>query len=74
MKYINMIIINHDYKLVILIHRVIIQHIMKLKLLRLNAASKPSPIFEGVVEIIINSQPCKGINMTTRHTWARRTP
>jgi hypothetical protein len=26
------------------------------------------------MEIRINSQPCKGINMTTRHTWARRVP
>jgi hypothetical protein len=31
-----------------------------------------SPIFEGVTEIQINSQPCKGNNMTTRHTYARR--
>jgi hypothetical protein len=29
---------------------------------------------EGVVEIQINSQPCKGINLTTRHTQARRAP
>jgi hypothetical protein len=26
------------------------------------------------VEIQINSQPCKGINLTTRHTWDRREP
>jgi hypothetical protein len=25
---------------------------------------------EGVVEIWINSQPCKGINLATWHTWA----
>jgi hypothetical protein len=25
---------------------------------------------EGVTEIRINSQPCKGIILTTRHTWA----
>jgi hypothetical protein len=25
---------------------------------------------EGVMEIQINNQPCKGINLTTRHTWA----
>jgi hypothetical protein len=29
---------------------------------------------EGVAEIRINNQPCKGINLTTRHTVARRTP
>jgi hypothetical protein len=29
---------------------------------------------EGVVEIRINNQPCKGINLTTRYTQARRTP
>jgi hypothetical protein len=25
---------------------------------------------DGVVEIQINNQPCKGINLTTRHMWA----
>jgi hypothetical protein len=30
-------------------------------------------MFEGVAEIRINSQPCKGINLTTRHTWATET-
>jgi hypothetical protein len=29
-----------------------------------------TPMSEGVVEIWINSQPRKGINLTTRHTWA----
>jgi hypothetical protein len=29
---------------------------------------------EGVAEIRINNQPCKGINLTTPHTQARRTP
>jgi hypothetical protein len=29
---------------------------------------------EGVVEIRINNQPCKGINLTTWHTQARRAP
>jgi hypothetical protein len=29
---------------------------------------------EGVVEIQINNQPCKGINLTTRHTHAWRAP
>ncbi len=47
---------------------------MKVELLRLNTANKPSSISEGVVEIRINSQPCKGINLTTRHTRARRAP
>jgi hypothetical protein len=47
---------------------------MKLELLHLGAANKPSPISEGVMEIPINSQPCKGINLTTRHTQARRVP
>jgi hypothetical protein len=45
---------------------------MKVELLRLGAANKPSPISEGVTEIQVNSQPCKGINLTTRHTQARR--
>jgi hypothetical protein len=45
---------------------------MKLIILRLNVASKPPPIFKGVTEIIINSQSCKGINLTTRHTRAKR--
>jgi hypothetical protein len=47
---------------------------MKLIILRLNTANKPSPISEGVAEIRINTQPCKGINLTTRHTQVRRTP
>jgi hypothetical protein len=47
---------------------------MKVELLRLDSANKPSPIPEGVVEIQINSQPCKGINLTTRHTQAQRAP
>jgi hypothetical protein len=47
---------------------------MKVELLCLGAANKPSPISEGVVEIQINSQPYKGINLTTQHTQARRAP
>jgi hypothetical protein len=47
---------------------------MKVELLCLNTANKPSPIFEGVVEIRLNNQPCKVINLTTGHTQARRTP
>jgi hypothetical protein len=29
---------------------------------------------KGVTEIQINNQPCKGINLITRHTQARREP
>jgi hypothetical protein len=29
---------------------------------------------KGVAEIRINNQPCKGINLTTRHTQAQRAP
>jgi hypothetical protein len=47
---------------------------MKVELLRLGAVNKPSPISEGVIEIRINSQPCKGINLTIQHTRARRAP
>jgi hypothetical protein len=47
---------------------------MKFVILRLNTEVKPSPISEGVTEIIINSQPCNGINLTTKHPWARRAP
>jgi hypothetical protein len=47
---------------------------MKLTILHLNATTKPSPISEGVAEIRINSQLYKGINLTTRHTRARRAP
>jgi uncharacterized Fe-S cluster-containing MiaB family protein len=47
---------------------------MKVELLRLGAANKPSSISEGVMEIRINSQSCKGINLTTWHTQARRAP
>jgi hypothetical protein len=46
--------------------------IMKLIILCLDSTNKPSPISEGVTEIRINSQPCKGINLTTRHTQAWR--
>jgi hypothetical protein len=43
---------------------------MKLIILHLDAANKPSPMSEGVTEIRINSQSCKGINLTIWHTWA----
>jgi hypothetical protein len=47
---------------------------MKLIILRLDAMNKPSPMFEGVTEIRINSQPCNGINLTTRQMQTRRAP
>jgi hypothetical protein len=47
---------------------------MKLIILCLDSANKPSPMSKGLTEIRINSQPCKGINMTTWHTQARRAP
>jgi hypothetical protein len=47
---------------------------MKLIILRLDSANKPSPISEGVAEIWINSQPCKGINLITRHMQVQRAP
>jgi hypothetical protein len=31
-------------------------------------------MFEGVMEIRINNQPCKGINLTARHTQSWRAP
>jgi hypothetical protein len=40
----------------------------------MDSANKSSPISEGVTEIWINSQPCKGINLTIRHMQARRVP
>jgi hypothetical protein len=43
---------------------------MKLIILCLNTTNKPSHMFEGVVEIRINNQPYKGINLTTWHMWA----
>jgi hypothetical protein len=47
---------------------------MKLIILRLSTVNKPSPMSEGVAEIRINNQSCKGINLTTRHIQARRAP
>jgi hypothetical protein len=47
---------------------------MKVELLHLDSANKPSPISKGVTEIQINSQPCKGINLTTWHTRPTRAP
>jgi hypothetical protein len=47
---------------------------MKLIILRLGAANKPSPMSDSVIEIWINNQPWKEKNMTTRHTQAKRAP
>jgi hypothetical protein len=47
---------------------------MKLIIIRLGAVNKPSPMSEGVTKIRINNQPCKGINLATRHTQAQRAP
>jgi uncharacterized protein (DUF1015 family) len=58
---------SHDYKIVIVIQEYIMQTITTHGVLRLNAANKPSSISEDVAEIQINSQPCKGNNLTTRH-------
>jgi hypothetical protein len=43
---------------------------MKLIILRWNTTNKPSLMSEGVTEIRINSQHCRGTNLTTWHTWA----
>jgi hypothetical protein len=37
-------------------------------------SEQASSISEGVVEIRINIQPCKGNNLTTQHTWFTKTP
>jgi hypothetical protein len=47
---------------------------MKLIILCLDSANKPSLISKGVMEIRINSQSYKGINLTIWHTQARRAP
>jgi hypothetical protein len=47
---------------------------MKLIILRNDCNGQMLPISEGIVEIRINSQPCRGINLTTRRTQARRAP
>jgi hypothetical protein len=57
----------HDYKIVNDIQVYTMQTITMSGILRLNTVNKPSSISEDVVEIQINSQPCKGNNLTTRH-------
>jgi hypothetical protein len=37
---------------------------MKVELLCLDSAIKPSPISEGVADIRIDSQPCNSMNLT----------
>jgi hypothetical protein len=53
---------------------------MKVELLCLDSAIKPSPISEGVADIRIDSQPCNGINLThdtceqwMHHEWPQFT-
>jgi hypothetical protein len=68
-----LIIINHNYNVIIdpySYHHII----MQLIILRLNTANNISPMSEGVAKIRINNQPCKGINLITRHTQVRRAP
>jgi hypothetical protein len=62
----------HDYKIVNAIQEYIMQTITTSHILRLNAVKNPSSISEDVTEIRINSQPCKGNNLTTRHTSATK--
>jgi hypothetical protein len=47
---------------------------MKLIILHFGVANKPSPMFKGVMEISIDSQPYKGINLIAQQTQARRAP
>jgi hypothetical protein len=62
---------SHDYKVVITLNSYHHIMIMKLIILCLDSTNKPSPMSEGVMEIRIKSQPCKGINLTTRHMQAQ---
>jgi hypothetical protein len=65
--------ISHDYNVVINPYSP--HHsIMKLIILRLDSANKPSSMSEGVVEIRINNQPCRGTNLTIWHMQARWAP
>jgi hypothetical protein len=64
------LLLSHDYKVVIIPNSYHHTKIMKLIILRLDSVNKPSPMSEGVTEIRINSQPYKGINLTTWHTQA----
>jgi hypothetical protein len=66
------IISCHDYKVVNIVQVYTIKTITTSGVLRLNVANKSSSISEDVTEIQINSQPCKGNNLTTRHTRATK--
>jgi hypothetical protein len=63
---------SHDYKVAITPNSYHHIMIMKLIILHLDLENKPSPMSEGVVEIWINSHPCKDISLTTQHTQAQR--
>jgi hypothetical protein len=62
----------HNYKIVNAIQVYTMQTITTSSVLHLNSVNKPSSIFEDVAEIQINSQPCKGNNLTTRYTRTMR--
>jgi hypothetical protein len=62
----------HDYNVVNIIQVYTLQTITMSRVLCLNAANESSSISEDVTEIQINSQPCKGNNMTTQHTRATK--
>jgi hypothetical protein len=57
----------HDYKIVNVTQVCTMQPITTSDVLRLNTVNKPSSISENVAEIWINSQTCKGNNLTTRY-------
>jgi hypothetical protein len=57
----------HDYKIVNIAQVYTMQTITTSGVLRLKTTNKLSSISEHVAEIQINSQPCKGNNLTTRH-------
>jgi aspartate/tyrosine/aromatic aminotransferase len=59
---------RHDYKIVSDIQVYTMQTITTSGVLHLNVENKPSSISEDVADIRINSQPCKGNNLTTQHT------
>jgi hypothetical protein len=62
----------HDYKIVNVIQEILITTITSSHVLRLYSENKSWPMSEGITEIRINSQPCKGNNLTTWHTGATK--
>jgi hypothetical protein len=62
----------HDYKIFNVIQEILITTITSSHVLCLYSENKPSPISTGVAEIRINSQSCKGNNLTTRHMRAMK--